>query len=72
MATNLLCRNVGLVSYDRSGQLVQLSNFSLKPWGTIKHNQLQLGGYIFAIKLHQAGNELHFIFCPKMQAIFSS
>ena len=39
--TNYILRNVGLVSYDRSGQLVQLSNFSLKPWGSIKHNQIR-------------------------------
>ena len=57
---------MGLVAYDKCGQLVRLSNFSVKAWGKIKHNQMQIMGYVFAIKFHPSG-DIRFIFCPHNQ-----
>ena len=37
-------RNIGLVAYDKTGKLHQLSNVSIKAWADIKDTSLELVG----------------------------
>ena len=40
-----MARNVGLVAYDKTGKLHQLSNVSVKAWADIKDIEQELVGY---------------------------
>ena len=56
-------RGVGLVSYDRGGQIVQLSNIGVRCWARIKEMDMDMLGYVFAIKFHTTSTYT-FVYVP--------